>query len=68
MPPDVQMNDLLTGPQAGLILNKSARTVQRMAHAGLIPVEQKLPGPNGAFLYRRDVVEQMAAAAERASA
>jgi hypothetical protein len=47
---------LITSPQAGLILNKSARTVQRMADAGLIPVAQKLPGPNGAYLFRESDV------------
>lgn len=53
-------DDLLTSPQAGSILNKSARTVQRMADAGLLPVAQKLPGPNGAYLFRRRDVERLA--------
>jgi hypothetical protein len=51
-----QPDTLLTSPQAGLILGKSARTVQRMADAGLIPVAQKLPGPNGAYLFRESDV------------
>ena len=50
---------LLTSPQAGLILGKSARTVQRMADTGELPVAQKLPGPNGAFLFRRSDVEAL---------
>jgi hypothetical protein len=50
-------DDLLTSPQAGLILGKSARTVQRMADAGELAYAQKLPGPNGAYLFRRSVVE-----------
>lgn len=53
-------DDLLTSPQAGLILGKSARTVQRMADAGDLPPAQKLPGPNGAYLFRRSDVEAMA--------
>lgn len=52
-------DDLLTSPQVGLILDKSARTVQRMALAGELPVAQKLPGPNGAFLFRRGDVEKL---------
>jgi excisionase family DNA binding protein len=50
-------DDLLTSPQAGLILGKSARTVQRMADAGELAYAQKLPGPNGAYLFRRSDVE-----------
>lgn len=54
MPKD---DTLLTSPQAGLILGCSARTVQRMADAGGLPIAQKLPGPNGAYLFRRSDVE-----------
>lgn len=61
-------DDLLTSPQAGLILGKSARTVQRMADAGDLPVAQKLPGPNGAFLFRREDIERIASEPEAASA
>jgi predicted DNA-binding transcriptional regulator AlpA len=57
MPKD---DTLLTSPQAGLLLGKSARTVQRMAEAGALPVAQKLPGPNGAFLFRRSEIEALA--------
>lgn len=53
-------DELLTSPQAGLVLGKSARTVQRMADAGVIPVAQKLPGPNGAYLYRESDVRAYA--------
>ena len=55
-------DDLLTSTQAGAILTKSGRTVQRMADAGKIPVAQKLPGPNGAYLFRRSDVEALAGA------
>lgn len=44
--------ELLTSTQAGARLGKSARTIQRMADAGELPVAQKLPGPNGAYLFR----------------
>lgn len=54
-------DDLLTSPEVGQILGKSARTVQRMADAKLLPIAQKLPGPNGAYLFRRsDVAALMA--------
>lgn len=56
-------DDLLTSPQAGTLLGKSARTIQRMADAGDLPVAQKLPGPNGAYLFRRSDVEALLAAA-----
>ena len=52
-------NDLLTSPQAGLILGKSSRTVQRLAETGVLPAAQKLPGPNGAYLFRREDVERL---------
>lgn len=59
--------DLVTSPQAANILGKSARTIQRMADDGTLPVAQKLPGPNGAYLFRRsDVAALLAAHSERA--
>ena len=51
--------EFLTSPEAGRILGKSARTVIRLAEAGKLPVAQKLPGPNGAFLFRRSDVESL---------
>lgn len=58
--PVTDPNELLTSPQAGLILGKSARTIQRMADDGKLPVAQKLNGPNGAFLFRRSDIEALA--------
>lgn len=52
---------LLTTTDAGRILGKSARTVQRMAEAGEIPIAQKLPGPNGAYLFDPADVDTLAA-------
>lgn len=56
--------DLITSFEAGLILRKSARTVQRMAasedNPDGIPVAKKLPGPNGAYLFRRADIEALA--------
>ncbi len=53
--------ELLTSTQAGTILGKSGRTVQRMADAGELRFAQKLPGPNGAYLFARSEVERVAA-------
>lgn len=50
--------DLITAPEAGVILGKSARTVQRMIPDKLTPV-RKLPGPNGAWLFCRADVEAL---------
>lgn len=52
----------LTSTEAGAILGKSARTVQRMVDAGEIACLHKLPGPNGAYLFERAEVERVAAA------
>lgn len=62
-------SDLITSFEAGLLLRKSARTVQRMARTnenpqGVLPVAQKLPGPNGAYLFRRSDVEALLTSAE----
>lgn len=57
-------SDLITSFEAGLLLGKSARTVQRMAITdanpdGILPIVKKLPGPNGAYLFRRSDVEAL---------
>ncbi len=54
-------DELLTTTEAGLILGKSARTVQRMAESGELAYARKLPGPNGAYLFSRSRIEQLAA-------
>lgn len=55
------MTDLVTSPEAGRMLGKSARTIQRMADSGDLPYTQKLPGPNGAYLFRRSDIEALLA-------
>jgi hypothetical protein len=57
----MQTTELLTSAQAGVILGKSARTVQRMVDAGEITAAQKLPGPNGAYLFAPTEVERVRA-------
>jgi predicted DNA-binding transcriptional regulator AlpA len=53
-------DDLLTAPQVGKLFNRSARTVHRLVEAGKLPVAQKLPGPAGAYLFRRsDVIRAL---------
>ena len=55
----MQTTELLTSAQAAVILGKSARTVQRMVDAGEIAAAQKLPGPNGAYLFAPTEVERV---------
>lgn len=57
----------MTTSQAGAILGRSARTVQRMAERGDLPYVQRLSGPNGSYLFDPDVVHQMARALELAA-
>lgn len=57
-----RMSDaLLTSVQVGAQLDKSGRTIQRLADAGELPYAQKLPGPNGAYLFRQADVDAFAA-------
>lgn len=52
--------ELITSTQAGQLLKKSGRTVIRHAEAGQIPIAARLPGPNGAYLFSRNVIEELA--------
>ena len=64
-------DELLTTVEAGALLGKSARTVQRLIASGDLTAERKLPGPNGSWLIRRSEVERVVAealAAESAEA
>jgi excisionase family DNA binding protein len=56
-----QTDSLVTSFQAAVMLGKSPRTIQRMADSGALPFVQKLPGPNGAYLFNRTQVEALAA-------
>lgn len=61
-------DDLLTSLQAGALIGKSARTVVRLADAGSLPYAQKLPGPNGAYLFdRSDIAAWLASKKPAAS-
>lgn len=61
--------DLVTSPQAALILGVSLRTVHRYTDAGDLTPALQLPGPNGAYLFRRaDVVALRDARAAKARA
>ena len=53
------MPELLTSVQVAARLGKSARTIHRMVQAGVLRPVQKLPGPNGAFLFRPEDVERL---------
>lgn len=58
---DTDAEQLLTSTQAAALLHCSAKTVTRMAIAGTLAVAHRLPGSQGAFLFRRaDVVAKAA--------
>lgn len=49
-------SDYLTSPEVGRLLGRSTRTVHRLVISGDLIPAQKLPGPNGAFLFDPDEV------------
>lgn len=51
------LEDLLTSPDVAAMIGKSQRTTVRLTNDGVIPHAMKLPGPNGAFIYRRGDIE-----------
>ena len=65
------MNDdteLLTAAQAAVRMGVTSTTVRRMIDSGELVPAQKLPGPNGAYLFRRPDVETVAQKRDRAKA
>lgn len=54
-------SDLLTTTQTAELLKVSARTVQRYATEGVLPVAQRITAHRGAYLYRRSDVEALLA-------
>ncbi|MGX9669955.1 helix-turn-helix domain-containing protein [Mycobacterium sp. HM-7] len=54
-------DELITASQAGRILDRSYRTVLRLMEQGELSCAMKVPGPNGAYLFRRADVEKLAA-------
>lgn len=60
--------ELITSGQAGVILGKSVATIRRMAEAGQLETVQKLPQPNGAWLFRRSYIERLRDEAAEAAA
>jgi len=59
-------DDLLTSAEAGRIIDRSARTIQRLIEAGTLPCVRQLPGPNGPYLIRRSDVEALLTSERRA--
>lgn len=49
--------DLITTAEASAILGVTVAWVNKLAAAGRLPVAQKLPGRTGAYLFRRDEIE-----------
>lgn len=53
--------ELITTAQAAEILRYTVAWVNKQAATGRLPVAQKLPGLTGAYLFRRDDIERIAA-------
>lgn len=52
--------ELVASSEARRILDIERSTLVRWAQTGVLRPAQKLPGPNGAYLYRRSDVEALA--------
>ena len=52
--------ELITSPEAGRMIGRSARTIHRLVESGDLTPVVKLPGPNGALLFRREDIEALA--------
>ena len=61
--PNSAADELLTATQVGSLIGRSGRTVVRMAEAGKLAIAAKLPGPSGAYLFRRSDVDALIQAA-----
>lgn len=58
---------LIGTAEAGRILGKTPRTVQRMVASGTLTPVVTLPGKTGAYLFDRHDIEALAEPAEQAS-
>jgi predicted DNA-binding transcriptional regulator AlpA len=61
-------NGLLTSPEVAQRLGCSVRTVHRLVVSQQLIPAQKLPGPNGAFLFDPVVVQMVQRQRQRAAA
>ena len=65
--PKPNPDELLTAAQSSVILGRSYQTVHRLMKSGDLTSVMKLPGPNGAHLFRRRDVEKLAAKRAKAA-
>lgn len=56
-----QGDDLITTQQAAELLGITVAWANKRAARGSLPVAQKLPGLTGAYLFRREEIERLAA-------
>lgn len=61
-------NALMTIGEAAAILGKSTRTLRRMIDSGDLAYVQKLPGPNGPYLFDPAEVWRVAGEQDKAPA
>jgi hypothetical protein len=52
---------LMTSTETGVVLGVSSSTVRRMADSGQLAIAQKLPGPNGNYLFESAEVARVKA-------
>jgi excisionase family DNA binding protein len=52
---------LMTTTEAGQVLGRNSRAVQRLVKKGRLKHALKLAGPNGAYLFDREEVQRVAA-------
>lgn len=52
---------LMTTAEAGEVLGRNSRAVQRLVQKGRLRHAQKLAGPNGAYLFEPEEVQRVAA-------
>ena len=51
----------MTAAEVAARFGVTARTINRWVHAGTLSPDQKLPTPTGAYLFRREDIEALAA-------
>lgn len=55
-----EVRRLLTAAHVARLLDKSVRTIQRMAEDGRLPYVSKIEGDTGAYVFDADVIEHLA--------
>jgi hypothetical protein len=54
------MSELIGAAETADLLGVDRSRVLKLARAGLIPIQQKLPGRTGAYVFARAAIEELA--------